>query len=219
MKKWLFVAVLLGTAATLFAVPERHHPGMHRWGDEELEMVRTEIEGILSANGSSSLGDLTIDQVRDALGRISVARQKAAFIEHSKAVSFMLPGMGQFVNHDPLAGSLFLTADILVAAGTLVGAYFLLPDELQFTHLNYFTAPYSTIETRWKSQSFVDMLPSLGVLAAGWLVDGGLRLFSSKHAGKLARRNVENGTITFEPQMIMMPFGPGGMGMGMQMKY
>jgi hypothetical protein len=219
MKKWLIIAVLFGTAAALFAGPVRHHPGMHRWADEDLDMVRAEIEGILAANGSRSLGDLTIDQVRDALGQISVARQKAAFIEHSKAMSFMLPGMGQFANRDPLAGSLFLTSDVLVVAGTLVGAYFLLPDELQFAHLNYFTAPYSTIETRWKNQSFVDMLPSLGVLAAGWLVDGGLRLFSSKHAGKLARRNVENGTITFEPEMFMMPFGPGGMGMGMQTKY
>jgi hypothetical protein len=219
MRRWLITAVLFVTATALFAGPERHHPGMMKWGDEDLDMVRAEIEAIVAANGSRSLGELTIDQIRDALGQVSVARQKAAFIERSKAMSFMLPGMGQFVNRDPLAGSLFLSADVLVVAGTLVGAYFLLPKELQFGQLNYFTDSYTAIEQAWKNQSFVDMLPTLGVLAAGWLVDGGLRLFSSKHAGNLARRNVENGTITFEPKLFVMPFGPGAMGFGMNMEY
>jgi hypothetical protein len=219
MKKWLLIAALLAVAGTVFAGPERHHGGMHGWMGGDPEFLQEEIEAILAASGSRTLGDLTVEEIHGLLGEISVARQKAAFIERSKAMSFMMPGMGQFANRDPLNGSLFLTADLLVTAGTLVGAYFLLPSELQFSELNYFSDSYSTIKNRWEAQSFVDLLPSLGVLAGGWLVSGGIRFFSSKHAEKLARRNIADGTITFEPELVLLPLGPGGMGLGMHMKY
>jgi hypothetical protein len=219
MKKWLIVVILLAAAGTLFAAPDRHKGGMYGWKGADLEFLQEEIEAILAANGSKTLGDMTVEEAQELLGQISVARQQAAFIERSKAMSFMMPGMGQFANKDPLSGSLFLTADLLVAAGTLVGAYFLLPSELQFGELNYFTDSYATIKNSWEAQSFVDLLPSLGVLAGGWLLSGGIRFFASKHAEKLARRNIEDGTITFEPELVMIPFGPGGMGVGMHMRY
>ena len=44
-------------------------------------------------------------------------------------------------------------------------------------------------------------------------------LMDSKHAEKLARRNIADGTITFEPELVLLPLGPGGMGLGMHMKY
>jgi hypothetical protein len=219
MKKWLLIVAFLAAAGTLFAGPQRHHRGMYGWKGGDLELLQEEIEAILAASGSRTLGDLTVEEARELLGQISVARQKAAFIERSKAMSFMMPGMGQFANRDPLSGSLFLTADLLVTAGTLVGAYFMLPSELQFGELNYFTDSYSTIKNRWEAQSFVDLLPSLGVLAGGWFVSGGIRFFASKHAEKLARRNIADGTITFEPELVLLPVGPGAMGLGMHMRY
>jgi hypothetical protein len=218
MKRWFFTAALLVAAVSLFAGPNRHGPGMHGFGQDS-ELLQQELEAILAARGSETLGELTLEEIHDLMGQISVARQKAAFVERSKAMSFALPGLGQFVNKDPLSGSLFLTADLLVKAGTLVGAYFLLPEELQFGQLNYFTAPYSTIRDSWEAQSFVDLLPAMGVLAGGWLLEGGLRYFASKHAAALARRNVENGTVTFEPELFLMPAGPGAMGLGMNMRY
>jgi hypothetical protein len=222
MKRWLFVLMLIAAAAAAFANPGRfpgpHHRGMLAPGGDP-ELLRQELEAILAASGSRTLGDLSVEELHDLLGQISVARQKAAFVNHSRAMSFMLPGLGQFANHDPVSGSLFLSADLLVKAGTLVGAYVLLPEELQFGQLHYFTDSYSLIRDRWEGQSFVDLLPAMGVLAGGWLVEEGLKYFASRHAERLARRNIAEGTLRFEPQLYLLPARPGNMGMGMNMRY
>ena len=109
--------------------------------------------------------------------------------------------------------------DLVTGVGTLLGAYFLLPADLQFTQLNYFTEPYSAIEGAWKDQSFVDLLPSMGVLAGGGLVQAKLRGVSSNHAAKLAEQNIAAGNITFEPKLTVLHGGPAAMGFGMGMKY
>ena len=218
MRRWLLIGAFAVVSVGVFAGPVRLHGRMHGKSDDPA-FLRQEIEAILAAGGGRSLGQLSVEEIHDLLGQLSVARQKDAFVQRSQGMSFMLPGMGQFVNRDPLSGSLFLTADLLVTAGTLVGAYYLLPAELQFSQLNYFTAPYSTIRTRWENQSFVDLLPTMGVLAGGWLVGGAIRYFSARHAGELARRNVADGTVTFEPDLLLLPLGPGSMGLGMKMKY
>jgi hypothetical protein len=65
----------------------------------------------------------------------------------------------------------------------------------------------------------VDLLPSLGVLAGGGLVQVILRGVSSNHAAKLAEERIAAGEITFEPKLSILPGGPGAMGFGMGMKY
>ena len=114
---------------------------------------------------------------------------------------------------------LFLTTNLVVAAGTLIGAYFLLPADLQFDQLDYFYTAFDTIKETWKSHTLVEMLPAMGVMAGGWLVKGGLRLWSAKHAAKLAKENIESGKITFEPTLLMKLGGPGSMGFGMRVMY
>ena len=127
----------------------------------------------------------------------------------------MHPGMGQYMNHDTLGGTLFLIGDLAVFAGTLVGAYFLLPADLQFDRLNYLTTPFSTIKDRWLARNLEEALPVLGVLAGGALVKFGLGALSSSHAGSLAKKNVSEGKISFEPQL----FWDGHPGMGMRIKF
>jgi len=165
------------------------------------------------------LGDFTVGEAQDLLGEISIAYQKAAYVSKSRAASFMLPGMGQFMNEDPGMGALFLSLDVLTGVGTLLGAYFLLPDELQFDQLNYFNDSFQNIENEWKSQSFMDLLPSLGVLAGGGLVQVILRGVAGSHAAKLAEQKIVAGEITFQPKLSILPMGPGAMGFGMGMKY
>ena len=75
------------------------------------------------------------------------------------------------MNDDAVSGALFLAADILVAAGTLVGGYFLLPSELQFNNLDYFNTSHTEIKAAWKgaveSATFMEALPTLGVMTGG----------------------------------------------------
>jgi hypothetical protein len=222
MKKWLVVLLILtvGTGV-LFAGSPRHWKTRDRhqsWWMEE-DLLEQQLQAVLAAEKGSVLGEMTVGDVQDLLGEISIAYQKAAYVSKSRAASFMLPGMGQFMNDDPGAGALFLSIDLLTGVGMLLGAYFLLPDELQFDQLNYFTEPYRNIEDAWKDQSFVDLLPSMGVLAGGALVQVILRGVSGNHAAKLAEQKIAAGEITFEPKLSILPGGPGAMGFGMDMKY
>ena len=222
MKKWLVALLILTVAAgALSAGSPRgpygraHHPMM--WKEEEF--LQRQLEAVLAGRGSTVLGELTVAEAQELLGEISIAYQKAAYVSKSRAMSFILPGLGQFMNNEPGMGTLFLSLDLLTGVGTLLGAYFLLPGELRFDQLNYFTDSYATIENAWKSQSFVDLLPTLGVLAGGGMVQVVLRGVSGNHAAKLAERNIAEGKVTFEPKLYMLPVGPGAMGFGMGMQY
>jgi hypothetical protein len=134
-------------------------------------------------------------------------------------MSMMMPGLGQFMNEDPGTGALFLSLGVVTGVGGVLGAYFLLPDEVQFDQLNYFKDSFDSIETAWKAQSFVDLLPSLGALAGTGVVQAILRGVSSNHAASLAEQRIAAGEITFEPKLTILPGGPGAMGFGMGMRY
>ena len=112
-----------------------------------------------------------------------------------------------------------LLADTAVAAGTLLGVYFLLPQDLRFNQLDYFNTSYSDIKNRWESHTFMDLLPAIGVMAGGGLVSGALRVLSAKRAGKAARRNIEEGNITFEPKVMLSSYGAAAVGLGIGVKY
>ena len=222
MKKWLAVLLIATVSAgVLFAGSPRqskmkdHHSNW--WMEEEL--LEQQLEAVLAEQESAVLGDFTVGEAQELLGEISIAYQKAAYVSKSRAASFMLPGMGQFMNEDPGMGALFLSLDVLTGVGALLGAYFLLPDELQFDQLNYFNDSFQNIENEWKSQSFMDLLPSLGVLAGGGLVQVILRGVAGSHAAKLAEQKIAAGEITFQPKLSILPMGPGAMGFGMGMKY
>ena len=213
MKKWLVILLIVMVAVSVFAGSPRHSRTM------EEELLKQQLEAVLAGEENTVIGDLTIGEAKELLGEMSIAYQKAAFVAKSRTMSLILPGLGQFMNNDPGMGVLFLSVDLLMGAGTLLGAYFLLPEELQFDQLNYFTAPYATIKNQWEAQSFVDLLPSLGVLAGGGLIQLVLRGVSSKHAAGLAEQNIAEGKKTFEPKVYMLPVGPGAMGFGMGMQY
>jgi hypothetical protein len=216
MKRFVLLLALLVIAATAFAAPRgRRH--MDPFLLDEA-FLRAEVDKALAGERDQALGTLSVGELEELLGRLSVAQQKAAFIARSGAMSMMMPGLGQLVNKDATSGALFLTADLTLVAGTLVGAYFLLPEDLRFDRLNYFNDSYKTIRDSWESHSFVDVLPSLAVLAGGGLLKAILGGISAKHAEKLARRNIEEGKITFEPR-LMLPHGPMGMGWGMGLRY
>jgi hypothetical protein len=181
--------------------------------------LRAEVDQALAGERDTAVGTLTVGQLQELLGRLSVAQQKAAFIARSRTMSLMMPGLGQFANKDAVSGALFLTADLALIAGTLVGAYYLLPPNVRFDRLDYFYGSFRGIRDTWESNSFMDYLPSLAVLAGGGLLKAILGGISASHAEKLARRNIEQGKITFEPRLVPLPHGPMGWGMGWGMGF
>ena len=149
--------------------------------------------------------------------------QKAAYVRASAMASFLMPGAGQFMNKDPLGGTLFALADLVIKGGTLTGVYFLLPEEVRFDQLDYWNAPKSQVKSTWESavngMSLSDALPIAGVMAGGMLLETVLAGFSAKHAGGLARERIATGEIDFRPRPKIILMAPGLLGIGMSMGY
>lgn len=182
--------------------------------NEDGNYVAQALQLLLSENGNTSLSNLSTEKLSKALGVISVARQQQAYVRRSEISSLIMPGAGQFMNHSPGAGALFLGGHLATVAGTLVGAYFLLPSNLQFGSINYFTDSFTNIHNAWMGHSFVDYLPSAAVLAGGMIVDHLIRHFAAENAGDLARTNIKNKKVTFQPEPFLLTHGPHGFGMG-----
>jgi hypothetical protein len=215
MKTRVLAILLLAGATAAFARPPMGR-GMdpHRFPIEH-DYLSAELDSLFGMEGE--LGSLSYGELRELAGRLSVAHQKDRFVARSKAMSFMMPGSGQFLNKDKGTGAAFLAADLAVVAGTLVGAYFLLPDNLRFQQLDYFNTPFNSIRDAWEGHTFTDYLPSMALLAGGGLAKAILGQISSTHAGKLARRNIDAGTISFAPDLLVLP--DGGMMMGLGWRY
>jgi len=175
-----------------------------------------EIAAALQDVASTQVGTLTIGDMVKIAERVSIAEQKIHYVRKVRMASMMLPGAGQFMTGDAVGGALFLAGDIVVVTGTLVGAYYLLPADLQFNSLNYFTSPFSTIRSTWESHSFVDLLPSMGLMAGGFILKVIIGHVSAAGAARGALRNIADGKVTFTPNLGFMGHG---FGMGMRMQF
>ena len=213
MKRYIALTLMLSVAFSLFAADSSGT-------DDEL---KSELEAIFMDEADTVISGMTFAEVHDLLGRLSVPMQEAAYVRGSAVASMMMPGRGQFMNDDLLSGVLFLAADIAVAAGTIVGGYFLLPEELQFQNLDYLNTSFTDIKAKWRSAaesaSFMDALPTLGVMAGGTILHRLIAHFSAVHAGNLARERIDAGIVTFEPITAFSGKGHGRFGFGMGVKY
>ena len=179
--------------------------------------LHEEIAAALQDLSSTQVETLTVGDMVKIAERVSIAEQKLHYVQRVKMASFMHPGAGQFMTGDPVGGALFLAGDIIVVTGTLVGAYFLLPADLQFNpSLNYFTSPCSQIRTTWANHSFIDLLPSMGLMAGGFFLKGIIGYFSGAAAARAALQNIADGKVTFTPNLGFMGHG---FGMGMRMQF
>lgn len=214
MRRIFFIALAICAAGTVFA-GDKDHMRQDPLAEAVAEIIADEKDTVIS--------DLTFGEVEDLMARLSVPMQEAAYVDHARKASYMMPGAGQFMTGDKLSGALFLTADLLVAAGTLTAVYFLLPPELQFGSLDYLNTPHSEIKAAWQnaaeSATFMEALPTLGVMTGGMLLHKGLAVFSAKRAASRARQNIEDGTVVFEPRTSFYSSGHGRFGFGMGMKY
>ncbi len=181
------------------------------WKDKKSDFQK-EVEDILAQNGSTQIGSMTVADMEKIMGDISIARQKEAYIQRARVASFVMPGVGQFMGGDPVGGSLFIVGDVALFAGTVLGAYFLLPPNVQLSGLDYLNTSLVGIKNAWEANSLLSYLPSVGVMAGGMILKHLFGLWSSKSAAALARQNIADGKITFEPEL--MPFGGPGGGFG-----
>ncbi len=160
-----------------------------------------EVIAIQGEMSQQKLGDLDGTALTSLRERLSIAAQKDEYVRSMSLHSMVLPGLGQFETGNTGAGFGFLAADLAVIAGTLVGIYYSLPDDLRFDHIDYFRDSFSTISNAWNDHSIVDYLPAFGVFVGGAILDGIIRSWSSREAGREAARLVDSGTVKFTPRV------------------
>lgn len=212
MKRTMILATALLIGTVLVAGAEE------RMEMAEMKEYEEAIEEFVRENADEEAGSITIGEYRSLMAKLSVLRQESAYVSKTAGSSFFMPGSGHIMNDAVGQGILFGAGGVIISAGTLVGAYFLLPESVQFTELNYFTDPFAEIETAWKALSFTDLLPSLGVLAGGGLIDMIYRGIVAKNAAELARERIDSGAKEFEPEFGLILSG--GMPMvGMRHKF
>jgi hypothetical protein len=171
----------------------------------ELEALRSDLAG-------KSLGELGGGEVLGWVDRLSIARQKDRWLASSMVASMMLPGRGQFMNGDTAGGSLFAAAHLATVAGSLVAWYYVLPSNLRFDQLNYYSSSLATIKTAWESNSLQGYLPSIGVLAGGMALDMVWRVWSAHGALAEAKAGIDAGRVELQPWA-------GPLGMGMRLRF
>ncbi len=215
MKKSLvLLIVLIAVAGTLMA--DGHDDGDHYSFADERMAIMDEYADLVPH-------ELTFGQRNEIAGELSIPLQKEFYVARSGFASAIQPGLGQFMNGDAVSGSLFLAGDIAIAAGTLIGAYFLLPAELQADELDYLGSTKTEVKDAW-SAAFTNMtnaeaLPLAAVVTTGFLLDQLLGLFSARHAAGLAFDRIESGEKTFQPRPELLLRGHGGFGMGVSFGY
>jgi TM2 domain-containing membrane protein YozV len=212
MKKISIIFLSLVVSAGAALAQDAQAPAAQAPADPQQELTSA-----LQELSASQIGALTVADVAKVVARMSLARQRIAYVQRASMSSLFFPGAGQFMTGNTLAGALFLTGDLAVITGTVLGAYFLLPSQLQFGSINYLTDSIGTIKTAWEGRSIGDYLPAAGVMAGGMLLKAVLGHVSARLAAREARENIAEGKVTFTPTMDMMGQGRFMMGMRMRM--
>ncbi len=208
MRKSMILLLLVATALAAYGKePGQKYP----YVDDEMAAIGKEY-------GTTVVGTLTVADTEEIAGRISIALQKERYVARSRAASMIIPGIGQFMNDDPASGTLFVGADVALLAGTLMGGYFLLPENVRLDKLDYFNTPLGDIEAAWESNTLLEYLPTIGVSVGGSILMMILRHVSAAHAEDLAATSIAEGKVTFEPVFSSFGFMK-GFGMGMRMRY
>tara|TARA_B100000614_G_scaffold188477_1_gene169481 strand:- start:26 stop:697 length:672 start_codon:yes stop_codon:yes gene_type:complete len=214
----VLVALVLLAPSLAFAGPGQSHD---EWTlpSEDIHPYDTIVAEFLAETGNTAVGDLTVAQLRDLTGALSVQAQQEDFIRRAEQSSRAMPGSGHFMVGADGRGALLTTSAVLVMAGTVVGAYFALPDGVQFGSVDYINDSFREINAAWRSESIRSMLPAAGVVLAGGVVHGILGEIASRDAGRIAREQITSGARTFEPQPFIFPDPSGRLMLGARIGY
>lgn len=187
--------------------------------EEDLNLYDAEIEVFVAENGERELGTLTLRELSVLADRLSVTAQEESYVRRAKLSSRFMPGAGHFAIGEPGIGAAYTTGSILVTAGTVVGAYILLPEGVQFGEVDYIDDSFRDIGNAWRSESFASLLPAMGVLLGGSIVNAILAEIASQDAEARARRQIESGERRFEPKPFIFPDSEGRLMLGASLGY
>jgi hypothetical protein len=218
MKRTLLIVVAAASIACEAGAqaPGAQGPGGQTVAAAGAAAIQGELGAALAEMSGDHLGALAVGDLIRLGERISVAEQNARYVEKARAASRMIPGVGQFMTGDAVGGSLLFAGDVALMAGTLIGAYALLPSNVQLSSLDCLGDPIGTIRSRWESNSISDYLPSAAVMLGGMIVHAVIGHFAAEDAARRAQENIASGKVTFTPNL---EFLGRGVGVGMRTRF
>lgn len=92
--------------------------------------------GIPLSLSEKKIADLTVGDFEALAAANSIERQKRHYVGSSAAALFLIPGLGQFKTGDNLGGTLHLVGQVALVAGTMYGAWALMPSEFRNSNLS-----------------------------------------------------------------------------------
>jgi TM2 domain-containing membrane protein YozV len=200
MKRLLSACILIAAlpAVVLAGGPEQ---GLNA---EDIYSISPGLEG-------KTLADVEVDDILMLAEGLSIDIQEDMYVKKAALSSLFIPGTGQFMTGDTGLGVAQLSLHFLIVGGTAFGAYMLLPEDLQNSLDNY-----GETKAYFETLTYSELLPATGVMLGGMLLNGILAGWSSHGAAESARRNIEDGSVTFAPDLRLvggLPF------IGMSMRH
>lgn len=186
MKKIILLLLIAVTGFTLSAEP-------HKRGT-----TPEEILGIFPGIGEKTIDELTISERLAISEVISIEKQGNAYVHRAALASFLIPGTGQFMTGDPLAGAAHLAGEAAIIGGVITGLYFLLPEDLKDGSLTR-DQRHDLYQSYMTHDSIGEILPAMGVVAGGVLLSVINSVMASHGAAENALENIESGAVTFKP--------------------
>lgn len=207
--------ILVFSAAVGPLLAESRHTEMD-WDLTEEQMLpyNDAIDQFMVDRAASTIDEITIGEMRELGATLSIVAQEENYVRRAAQASQLMPGIGHFEIGEAGRGVSFLTGSVVAAAGAVVGAYFLLPEDVQFGEVDYINDSFREIRNAWWGESVASLLPSFGVLLGGGLVHAILGDLASNDAERIARRQVETGDKTFEPKPFIYPDARGRLILG-----
>lgn len=158
-----------------------------------------ELQQVIEEGGKATFGDLTVDQLLEVARLAAVAEAERKHVEKAGWLSVAVPGLGQYVNGAVGPGVGFFAADLAIAGTAAVVGYLLLPAPVQFANLNYLQSQITDIETRWKSLTPGELIPSVAVAFSAGVLRAIVRSAAARDARSTALTAIEEGRITVQP--------------------
>jgi hypothetical protein len=207
----ILIALVLAGLSPLFAQSgpsgddELHHTGTPGGFISQTQPVPAarEFQEILDGARAMALATVTVNDLTHLLELASVANQQQEHVERSARLSFMVPGLGQFMNGQTGTALGFMAGNLAINATALVVGYLLLPASVQHINLNYLQTPMADIDARWQALTVSELLPSVAVAVSGSILSAIIRHFASRDARSVARQAIEAGAVTFRPAPLM----------------
>lgn len=210
------VALVFVTAIAPVAADDWESFPIGELTDEEIAQFQGAIGAFLLEREARTIDEITIGELRELGARLSVISQEVDYVRSARNASRFIPGAGHFRINEPGAGAAFLSGSIVLSAGTLIGAYFLLPDDVQFGEVDYINDSFREIGTAWRGESIASFFPAFAALVGGALGQAILGEIASQDAERRARAQIESGRVQFTPQPFIGPDATGRLMLGMR---